>query len=309
MQFFLHEQGKLGQERLGDGWRRFDPGMGHVHRQRNRWLDTTHHDAVHQRIRQAVRVHQGHTDALAHERAGRLGRTHLDGRGDRLPQRLEVVEQGFAQRRVAPIAHQHLAGQHRRFDDALARQPVAGGQHANDLALRELAGDQVGVFGRERGNRDVRVSQQQLGQQRIHAQRPVADAHAGVAGAELRRGRRDQPFAEAGAGHPADQTAAMARQASRHIVQPVDARLNGFHFLVKFARFLGGMQAALEPFKQRIAQAQFYRRQHPADGGLRLVQQGRTGRGAAGTHQHVEGQQQVHVQPPQIGQGLRIAHP
>ncbi|KAG0917052.1 hypothetical protein G6F32_016474 [Rhizopus arrhizus] len=87
----------------------------------------------------------------------------------------------------------------------------------------------------------------------------------------------------------------MARQASRHIVQPVDARLNGVHFLEKFARFLGGMQAALEPFKQRIAQAQFYRRQHPADGGLRHMQQPPGGAERTRDHDGVK-----HLDLPQV---------
>ena len=181
--------------------------------------------------------------------------------------------QRLAQRRVAAVAHQHLAGQHIRQDHALARQAVARRQHADDFALRQLGGDQVGMLRLEDGDGDVGVAQQQLRQQRVHAQWPVADAHAGVAGAELRGCRRDQPLAEAGAGHHADQAAAVAGQARGHVVQAVDAGLDRFHFLEQLARFLGGMQAALETLEQRIAKAQFDRCQHPADGRLGHVQQ------------------------------------
>ncbi|KAG1254148.1 hypothetical protein G6F68_010997 [Rhizopus microsporus] len=88
-----------------------------------------------------------------------------------------------------------------------------------------------------------------------------------------------------------------------------DLRQRVVHRGVQLQRPLGRDEAPFPHHQQRILQPPAQARQIAADGGLRLVQQGRTGRGAAGTHQHVEGQQQVHVQPPQIGQGLRIAHP
>lgn len=88
----------------------------------------------------------------------------------------------------------------------------------------------------------------------------------------------------------------------------VQAEQRAVHGGMQLQRPFGRHEPALDHDQQRVIQPAPQPGQLAADGRLRLVQLARGGGGAARAHQRIEGQQQIHIQPPQGGQGRAIAH-
>ncbi|CPJ74776.1 Uncharacterised protein [Bordetella pertussis] len=229
-------------------------------------------------------VHQRHPGAGLDQRAGILWRPHFDHRTGRDRLRVEPCLQLLAERRAALVGHQRIRRQRLGADRLPACQRMAGRTDQHHPGRADFLLFEVGMAGRQDGQRQVRLAlEQALGQRRLgQVMKAELDLRMRLAVLGDRGG--DEHLAQAGTGHQVQDALLVLEQVARHVVDALHAGVHGLDLVEQLARLQRGVQPAADALEQREADALLHVRQQPADGRLRHEQE--LGRAADRTGDH-----------------------